>query len=181
MYRLTPYYFLTMIHLILGGARSGKSRFAEQQVIQSGKQRLYLATAQALDKEMQQRIIRHQADRDSHWQTVEEPLHLAQQLNTYNSPEYCILIDCLTLWLTNCLLAQSNDCWPQEKQLLLECFDTLQADLILVSNEVGQGIVPMDALSRRFVDEAGWLHQAIAEKADKVSFIAAGLPLTLKP
>lgn len=170
-----------MIHLILGGARSGKSRFAEQQAISSQKKRFYFATAQALDTEMEQRIKRHQNDRDKHWQTIEEPISLAEQLLANDHPNHCLVVDCLTLWLTNCLLAEHATCWQEQKQQLLAALDLLQGDVLFVSNEVGLGIIPMDSLSRRFVDEAGWLHQAIAEKADKVSFIAAGLPLTLKP
>lgn len=170
-----------MIHLILGGARSGKSRYAEQLAIQSQKKRFYLATAQALDDEMEQRIKRHQTDRDEHWHTIEEPINLAKQLLAHDSPEHCIVVDCLTLWLTNCLLADDATCWAEQKRLLLDNLTQLQSDVLFVSNETGLGIIPMDALSRRFVDEAGWLHQAIAEKADKVSFIAAGIPLTLKP
>lgn len=170
-----------MIHLILGGARSGKSRFAEQQAIASSKKRFYFATAQALDQEMTERIKRHQTDRDKHWHTIEEPINLAEQLLAHDNSKHCIVIDCLTLWLTNCLLADNPACWTQQKQHFLTALKQAESDILLVSNEVGLGIIPMDSLSRRFVDEAGWLHQSIAEIADQVSFIAAGLPLTLKP
>jgi len=169
-----------MIELVLGGARSGKSRYAEQQAIAGAKQRYYLATGQALDEEMQQRITRHQHDRDKQWITLEEPIHLARSLQQHDSSVHCVVIDCLTLWLTNCLLADDDACWPAQKQALLTLLPQLQADVILVGNEVGLGIVPYDALSRRFVDEAGWLHQAIATLANKVTFVAAGLPLRLK-
>lgn len=170
-----------MIHLILGGARSGKSRHAENLAIKSQKKRYYFATAQALDQEMEKRIQRHQNDRDQLWVTVEEPVQLAAQLQANDHPSHCFVIDCLTLWLTNCLLATDEQCWAQQKQELLNVLPNLQADVLLVGNEVGLGIIPMDALSRRFVDEAGWLHQDIAVIADKVSLIAAGLPLSLKP
>lgn len=168
-----------MIELVLGGARSGKSRYAEQKALNTAKQRYYLATAQALDGEMQQRIARHRQDRDEQWFTIEEPLDLAGALIKHDSKTHCLVVDCLTLWLTNCLLAP-QDCWPQQKQALLDVLPQLQADIILVSNETSLGIVPLDALSRRFVDEAGWLHQAIATLADNVTFVAAGLPLPLK-
>lgn len=168
-----------MIELILGGARSGKSRYAEQQAIKHTGHRFYFATAQALDEEMQQRITRHQKDRDTQWITIEEPIHLAVTLQAYDQAGACIVVDCLTLWLTNCLLDQPQT-WQTEKAALLACLANLQADIYLVSNEVGLGIIPLDALSRQFVDEAGWLHQRLATLCDKVTFVAAGLPLTLK-
>lgn len=168
-----------MIELVLGGARSGKSSYAEKQAIAGAKQRYYLATGQALDAEMQQRIARHQQDRDDQWITLEEPINIANTLKQHDSSEHCLVIDCLTLWLTNCLLADET-CWATQKSALLSTLPQLQADVILVGNEVGLGIVPYDALSRRFVDEAGWLHQAIASLANKVTFVAAGLPLSLK-
>lgn len=169
-----------MIELVLGGARSGKSRYAERVAKKTAKRLVYIATAQALDAEMQQRILRHQADRGEEWLNIEEPLQLAFMLKKYNSADNCIVVDCLTLWVTNCLLAPEEAVWLNEKIALLKALEESQAHIILVSNETGLGIVPLDPLSRRFVDETGWLHQAIAEIADKVSFIAAGLPLALK-
>lgn len=169
-----------MIELILDSARSGKSSYAEKQGALSNKQHFYIATAQALDDEMAKRIAHHQQHRDTHWQTIETPITLAATLKEYDQADRIILIDCLTLWLTNCLLANDPSCWQTEKQALLNTLPTLQADILLVSNETSLGIVPLDPLSRRFVDEAGWLHQAIAQVADKVTFVAAGLPLTLK-
>lgn len=175
----------THLHLILGGARSGKSRFAERraQVLEAEEQRsvVYIATAQALDEEMQQRIAHHQQTRPVHWHTVEESLALAaaieQAASTY--PQAVILVDCLTLWLTNALL-DSKERWKLERQALLAQVKQLQQPLILVSNEVGSGIVPLGELSREFVDESGRLHQALATLAQQVTLVVAGLPLVLK-
>lgn len=171
------------IYLILGGARSGKSSAAQRLAQRLAQQQpvLYVATAQALDDEMQKRITRHQAERPSHWLTLEEPLHLAATLKqaAQRHPEFPILVDCLTLWLTNALLA-SQSTWEREKKALLEVLPTLPQPLILVSNEVGSGIVPLGELSRAFVDEAGWLHQELAALAKEVQLVVAGLPLTLK-
>ncbi|ACJ27801.1 Cobalbumin biosynthesis enzyme [Shewanella piezotolerans WP3] len=176
-----------MIHLVLGGARSGKSRFAEQlvanwQLNTPKAEYIYVATAQALDKEMQARIAHHKAQRQSAalgWQTIESPLHLSATLNKYANVNSVILVDCLTLWLTNHLLDEASD-WRTVKADLLTSLESFPGQLILVSNEVGNGIVPMGELSRRFVDEAGWLHQDIAALADNVTLVTAGLPLSLK-
>ncbi len=177
------------IQLVLGGARSGKSRFAEQAAKESGLDVVYIATATIYDDEMQQRIDRHINDRPSHWLTVEEPLQLAQVLQQYSRVDNCILVDCLTLWLSNVLMAEQDQeqADPQGvksfeiyKKDLLEILASLPGQVILVSNEVGQGIVPMGELSRRFVDEAGWLHQDIARIAQTVTLVVAGLPLQLK-
>lgn len=169
-----------MIHLILGGARSGKSRFAETTALASGQSLTCIATAQALDAEMQARIQHHQRERDAAWVTVEEPLHLARALQQQASANRCIVVDCLTLWLTNLLLA-GDACFEQERAALLAALPTLPGDILLVSNEVGWGVVPADPLSRRFVDEAGRLHQALAASADRVTLVVAGLPQVLKP
>ena len=168
-----------MIELILGGARSGKSAFAQQRATASGLQVLYLATAQAGDAEMTERIARHRAARPGDWGLVEEPLALAAALRAHAAPNRCLLVDCLTLWLSN-LLAAGDDALAAETQALLTALPTLPGYLLLVSNEVGQGIVPANPLARRFRDEAGLLHQAVADRCDRVSFIIAGLPLTLK-
>ncbi|MFQ3172086.1 MAG: adenosylcobinamide kinase/adenosylcobinamide-phosphate guanylyltransferase [Oleispira sp.] len=182
------------VHLVLGGARSGKSRFAEQEAIESEKNVVYVATATVYDDEMQQRIDRHIDDRPDHWLTVEEPLLLAKVLRQYAREDTCLLVDCLTLWLTNVLmidqeLAKSTVQGARQldvrsladyKKELLETLTGLPGQVILVSNEVGQGIVPMGALSRRFVDEAGWLHQDIARMAHNVTLVVAGLPMVLK-
>lgn len=172
---------MPMKHLVLGGARSGKSTFAENAVLELCKQRklsqrFYIATATAGDDEMTSRIHQHQARRDELWQTIEEPIELANTL--LNCPaDSIILIDCLTLWLSNCLY---KECWDTQKTALLEALPKTSADVIFVSNEVGSGIVPMGELSRKFVDESGWLHQRLAEQCSDVSLIVAGLPLALK-
>lgn len=168
-----------MKQLILGGTRSGKSRFAEKQATDSGKQLVYIATAQALDEEMHARITHHQRSRDGNWITIEEPIALAAMLQREAADNRCILVDCLTLWLTNLLLA-SEEIFQREHTALLETLPELTGDIIFVSNEVGMGIVAADPLSRRFVDEAGRLHQALAKTSDKVTLIVAGLPLQLK-
>lgn len=168
-----------MIELILGGARSGKSRLAEETVLNSGKQCVYLATSQALDAEMTARIQMHKDRRDERWQLIEEPIDLAKTLQKHDTSDSCILVDCLTLWLTNCLLAEPCEL-ERQKQALLDVLPNLSGHIVFVSNEVGQGVVPMDKLSRRFVDESGWLHQDIASFADKVTFVTAGLPQVLK-
>ena len=226
---------MSNVRLIIGGARSGKSSLAEQYAKSSNLPVTYIATAQAFDAEMQQRIAQHQADRPEHWQLIESPLQLAKTIEVVLSnsqQDSCILVDCLTLWLSNSLLKPSDEIehgsecnlsnWQQEKQQLLNLLERLQqgkclqqenslqqpdniqsndgsqsqnsqsensqsqnyqprqVEIILVSNEVGHGIVPMGELSRQFVDQAGWLHQAIARIANNVEFVMAGLPLTLK-
>lgn len=183
------------VHLILGGARSGKSSFAEKQAKQDEAsvqaQVYYLATAQSLDGEMSARIKQHQQQRPSHWSLIESPVELAsaiKQLVLTHQSEHkapmTILVDCLTLWLTNCLCSVEKNCWQQQKQSLLKLLADFQqiheVNLLLVSNEVGHGIVPMGELSRDFVDQAGWLHQEIAAIATQVDFIMAGIPLSLK-
>jgi adenosylcobinamide kinase/adenosylcobinamide-phosphate guanylyltransferase len=168
-----------MKHFILGGARSGKSRFAETQAISTGKNLVYIATAQALDEEMRARISHHQSSRTGHWLTVEEPLKLAAVLQQHAAKDNCILVDCLTLWLTNILLA-GEDTLQQELSRFLDTVPTLEGDIVFVSNEVGMGLVAADPLSRRFVDEAGRLHQTLAGLCDAATMVVAGLPLALK-
>lgn len=168
-----------MKHLILGGTRSGKSNFAESTAVATDKKLVYIATAQALDEEMRVRIMHHQSSRIDQWITVEEPLTLASSLQQHSTENTCILVDCLTLWLTNILLA-SEEVFQREHAALLEILPQLAGDIIFVSNEVGMGIVAADPLSRRFVDEAGRLHQALAKICDKVTLVFAGLPLQLK-
>jgi adenosylcobinamide kinase/adenosylcobinamide-phosphate guanylyltransferase len=163
--------------LVLGGARSGKSRYAEGLVQALPPPWIYVATAQAYDDEMRERIAAHRTRRPAGWSTVEAPLGLVAAIR--EAPEGApVLVDCLTLWLTNVLLS--------ERDVASEIDDLMQAcrrapgPLILVSNEVGLGIVPDNALSRRFRDEAGLLHQRIAEIADRVVLTVAGLPLVVK-
>ncbi|MCD8522142.1 MAG: bifunctional adenosylcobinamide kinase/adenosylcobinamide-phosphate guanylyltransferase [Saccharospirillaceae bacterium] len=173
------------LELILGGARSGKSRYAEAQAAElagEAAEVVYIATAQALDGEMQQRIMHHREQRPAHWLTLEEPLQLAVALQRVRQehPAAVILVDCLTLWLTNCLLCDQSDDWERQKAALLDELQRLQQPLLLVSNEVGYGIVPMGELSRRFVDEAGRLHQDIARLAHDVTLVVAGIPMAVK-
>lgn len=169
-----------MIHLILGGARSGKSRLAESIAQQSNFNVIYIATAQALDVEMQNRIFHHQQHRPSHWNTIEEPLYLALQLKQLDQPNQFILVDCLTLWMSNLLLHENADLQTQQCIQLLEILPTLQSHVILVSNETGLGVIPIGEISRKFVDESGRLHQQLGQLADKVTFCVAGFPIILK-
>jgi len=169
-----------MLQLILGGARSGKSRLAEQTAISTQLPVTYVATAQALDPEMQSRIAHHQNQRPAHWSLIEEPLSLAKALQKIDQPNQIILVDCLTLWLTNLLLLEDQSVQQFECEQLLKVLPTLESEIILVSNETGLGVVPLGEISRRFVDEAGRLHQALGQIADKVVFCVAGFPMILK-
>lgn len=169
-----------MLELILGGARSGKSRFAERLAAESGLAVTYIATSQALDGEMTSRIAHHRERRPAHWALVEEPLQLARVLREQAAVNRCLLVDCLTLWLTNLLMLDDAMRLAEERDALLECLDGLPGRILLVSNETGLGVVPLGELARRYVDEAGWLHQAVAERAQRVTFMVAGLPMTLK-
>lgn len=169
-----------MHELILGGARSGKSRLAERLAIESALAVTYIATSQALDGEMSARIRHHQDRRPAHWGLVEEPLALARVLREQARADKCLLVDCLTLWLTNLLMLDNPARLSAERDALLDCLSGLPGRILLVSNETGLGVVPMGELSRRFVDEAGWLHQALAERCQRVVFCVAGLPMVLK-
>jgi adenosylcobinamide kinase/adenosylcobinamide-phosphate guanylyltransferase len=173
-----------LIEFILGGARSGKSQCAERraQVSRetSGKACRYIATAQAGDAEMAARIRLHREQRRGFELTIEEPLALASVLAEHMHESRCLLVDCLTLWLTNLMLADDPATFARERAQLFEVLAQARGHIIFVSNEVGQGIVPMDALSRRFVDESGRLHQELARIADNVVFMTAGLPQLLK-
>ncbi|MCG9482286.1 bifunctional adenosylcobinamide kinase/adenosylcobinamide-phosphate guanylyltransferase [Acinetobacter pittii] len=169
-----------MLQLILGGARSGKSRLAEQTAISMQLAVTYVATAQALDPEMQNRIVHHQNQRPAHWSLIEEPLFLAKTLQRIDRPNQIILVDCLTLWLTNLLMLEDQSVQQFECEQLLKVLPTLQSEIILVSNETGLGVVPLGEISRHFVDEAGRLHQALGQIADKVVFCVAGFPMILK-
>lgn len=169
-----------MLELILGGARSGKSRLAERLALESGLPVTYIATSQPLDGEMTERIAHHRARRPVDWALVEEPLALARVLRENARKGHFILVDCLTLWLTNLLMQDDAARLIEERDALLDCLATLPGRVLLVSNETGLGIVPLGELSRRYVDEAGWLHQALAERCQRVSFVVAGLPMVLK-
>ena len=165
--------------LILGGARSGKSRHAEQLAMQSGLAVSYIATAIAGDDEMRARIARHRDDRPASWRTIEEPQALARVLREQSAVDRCVLVDCLTLWLAH-LLGEDEAIYVQEREALLQTLPELPGPIILVSNETGLGVVPLGELTRRFVDEAGRLHQQLAARCERVIFCVAGLPMNLK-
>ena len=176
--------------LILGGARSGKSREAERRAAGSGLAVTVIATAEALDDEMAARIRRHQADRPAGWRTVEAPLALADALRREAAPDRCLVVDCLTLWVTNLLIdaghlppgadADELPRFRRERERLLATLPALPGRILLVANEVGLGLVPETQLGRLFRDEAGRLNQAVATLCKRVVFVAAGLPLVLK-
>ena len=168
------------VGLVLGGARSGKSRFAEQEVVGAGRGKLYIATSEIWDDEMARRVDLHRQQRGKDWQLVEEPLALCEALKAYATSENSVLVDCLTLWLTNLMMAE-RDIAAASKELG-STLVTLPRDahVVLVSNEVGQGIVPMEKMSRDFRDHAGRLHQDIATAVDDVWFVTAGLAQKLK-
>lgn len=181
-----------MAELILGGARSGKSALAERRARESALRVVYLATAESRDAEMARRIEHHRARRPADWGLVEAPLYLADALRQQAAADACLLVDCLTLWLSNLLFAghaaaqaesgQAVDCalLAGETQAMLDLLPNLPGRLILVSNEVGCGIVPIDPVARLFADEQGRLNQRIAAVAQRVTLVAAGLPLELK-
>jgi len=168
------------VELVIGGARSGKSRYAENTAIGSGKPVIYIATSEVRDNEMAARVATHKAQRPSHWLVIEEPLKLAQVLKENSREDNCILVDCLTLWLSNCLFTESDNIWADYKKALLDVLVELPGQVILVTNEVGCGIIPMGEMTRQYVDQAGLLHQDIAAQVNKVTLVTAGLPLSLK-
>ena len=165
--------------LILGGARSGKSRYALDQALACSGPVTWLATAEARDEEMRERILHHRAERPAHWNTTEAPLQLAGALATTRNQ--FVVVDCLTLWLSNWLCREDAAGWAAERQAFLqEIAAARRAPLLLVSNEVGFGIVPENALARQFRDEAGRLHQDIARIASAVTLVIAGISLFVK-
>ena len=170
--------------LILGGARSGKSALAEQRARTSGLEVSTIATAEAGDAEMAARIAMHRARRPDRWRLVEEPVALAAVLRQEATAKRCVIVDCLTLWLSNLLGADSapveSPLFVRERAALLDALPALPGHIILISNEVGMGIVPLGPLSRRFCDEAGRLHQDLARVCDRVILTVAGLPSMLK-
>ncbi len=173
-----------MAELILGGVRSGKSRYAERCAIGSGKNIIYIATGVAGDAEMAERIERHRQERPATWEIVEEPIELADTLQKYAAPERCILADCLTLWLSNVLFDKEGRLqealFQRERELLLKILPELPGRIVMVSNEVGMGIVPTNRRARRFVDEAGWLHQDLVKICTRVVWVIAGIPQVVK-
>lgn len=169
---------MTSSTFILGGARSGKSRFAEQLVIDTGLERHYVATGRAWDEEMRARIDQHKADRGELWTTHEEPLDLVGRLDAIDGEGRAVLVDCLTLWVTNLMMDERD--MAAEFAALAAYLPNARARLVIVSNEVGLGIVPENRMARAFRDHAGRLHQMIAAVGADVYFIAAGLPLKMK-
>ncbi|MBW9089927.1 bifunctional adenosylcobinamide kinase/adenosylcobinamide-phosphate guanylyltransferase [Rhizobium wenxiniae] len=164
--------------LVLGGARSGKSAFSERLAQATGLERHYIATGRAYDDEMRERIVRHQDDRGPSWVTHEEPVELIRTLREIDRPGRVVLVDCLTLWVTNLMMAGEDI--PARSADLAAQLLSLEAKIIFVSNEVGLGIVPENRMAREFRDHAGRLHQQMAAAADEVFFVAAGLPLRMK-
>lgn len=181
-----------MAELILGGARSGKSALAESRALESGMRVTYVATARAEDAEMARRVAHHRARRPAHWAGVEAPFGLAATLRAHAATDACLVVDCLTLWLSNLFFAgraaaqaeanEALDCrlLAGETDALVEALPRLPGRVVLVSNEVGWGIVPMQPLSRAFADEQGRLNQRVAAACTRVTLVAAGLPLELK-
>lgn len=164
--------------LVLGGAASGKSAYAEDLVLRIPGRPVYIATAQAFDGEMTDKIAVHRARRCAVWTNVEEPLDLAGAIARADAPDAVLLVDCLTMWLNN-LMADARDVVAETAQLV-DTLGDLQGQIVLVANEVGLGIVPENALARAFRNLHGTLNQAVAGTADRVVFVAAGLPLALK-
>ena len=172
------------IHLILGGARSGKSAYAEKIAEESALPVTYIATAQVYDAEFGTRIQHHKDRRPADWALIEEPHYLAQTLSRLAAPNQCLIVDCLTLWLAQWLCPDckppQDSSWEQEREAFLTLLPELPGTVILVSNEVGMGIVPLGEINRQFQDAQGRLNQAVAAACNQVTFVAAGLPLKLK-
>jgi adenosylcobinamide kinase/adenosylcobinamide-phosphate guanylyltransferase len=166
--------------LVLGGVRSGKSRFAEGLALAGGHQVSYLATARPWDAEMERRIAEHQRRRPPHWRLVEEPLALAETLLAEAATGRCVLVECLTLWLTNLLMEEDAGRTEREIEGLIGALELAPGRVILVGNESNMGVTPLGELSRRYCDLAGSLHQQLAARCDQVVLMVAGLPLTLK-
>ncbi|WP_188381100.1 bifunctional adenosylcobinamide kinase/adenosylcobinamide-phosphate guanylyltransferase [Oxalicibacterium faecigallinarum] len=177
--------------MVIGGTRSGKSTYAESLAKASGKQLIYVATSEAGDDEMMHRIVHHRARRDAAWVTLEEPIALAAIIEQHSTPDSVLLIDCLTVWLSNLLFSEAM-AFPEigiieppaifhtQSNAFFQALASARGDIVLVTNEVGQGVVPTGAISRWFVDESGRMNQAVAALCDRVVLVTAGLPLTLK-
>ncbi|WP_067217034.1 bifunctional adenosylcobinamide kinase/adenosylcobinamide-phosphate guanylyltransferase [Marinomonas gallaica] len=171
-----------MKHLVLGGVRSGKSQFAERWIAEQRSQIVYVATSQVWDDGMAQRVAQHRDYRPQHWLTVEEPIQLAATLENIakRQPDAAVIVECCSLWLTNLLCAEDEMQLTKEREKFLETLARYPLPIILVSAEVGLGIMPMNALARRYGDEIGVLNQKLAKLCDNVTLVTAGLPMTLK-
>ena len=169
-----------MRELILGGARSGKSSLAQQRAIATGLPVTCIVTATADDTEMAERIAHHQATRPPEWRVVEEPIELTAALTEHAAADRCLLVDCLTLWLSNILSDGIDTTFVLQRQALLDTLPKLPGEIILVGNEISMGVVPLGKLTRRFVDENGRLHQELASRCEQVTLCVTGLPMTIK-
>ncbi|REG79520.1 bifunctional adenosylcobinamide kinase/adenosylcobinamide-phosphate guanylyltransferase [Marinomonas pollencensis] len=169
-----------MKHLVLGGVRSGKSAFAEKQVLATGLAVHYIATSQVWDEEMASRVAKHQQGRPAEWQLIEEPLALADTLARLNDKENVLIIECVSLWISNLLCLEDEARLVAETNAFLKAVDAFQGSLVIVSSEVGLGIMPINKLARRFGDEIGTMNQKLANLTERVTFVAAGLPMPLK-
>jgi adenosylcobinamide kinase / adenosylcobinamide-phosphate guanylyltransferase len=168
------------IILITGGARSGKSRYAEQRALEIGARPLYVATAEAKDEEMVDRIAAHQKRRGARWHTIEEPLALVEALMAQRGNTDCALVDCLTLWISNLLIRHGDKAASEKVEALIETLPQLNLHLVFVTNEVGWGVVPDNPLARKFRDLAGWTNQQMAQAATEVILMVAGMPMIAK-
>lgn len=169
-----------MKHLVLGGVRSGKSAFTENWIGQTNKPVHYIATSQVWDEEMALRVKKHQARRPKFWQLIEEPIELGSTLDHLNASGNAVIIECLSLWLTNLICLEDEVRMAAEKAAFERAVADFKGDLAIVSSEVGLGIMPMNAMARRFGDEIGEMNQKVANLTDWVTFVAAGLPMQLK-
>jgi adenosylcobinamide kinase/adenosylcobinamide-phosphate guanylyltransferase len=166
--------------VVTGGARSGKSRYAESRAMEMGRRLLYVATAEPKDSEMARRIAEHQKSRGKWWKTVEEPIDITRSLTRYGRNRDCVLIECVTLWLSNVLLQKGEARVAPELDAVLQLISKCEFPLIFVTNEVGSGIVPDTPMARRFAELAGQTNQRIAAAADEVVLMVAGIPVTIK-
>lgn len=166
--------------LILGGVRSGKSRYAQQVARQRGAAVTVIVTATAGDEEMAARIAAHRARRPPEWRVLEAPVELGQAIEKSSTPGALVVVDCLTLWLSNVLALEDTEALEREREALKRALAAAPGTILLVSNEVGLGVVPMSQLARRFIDEAGVLHQELARQCDQVVWMVAGIPTVVK-
>lgn len=171
---------ISSTYLILGGARSGKSHYAEKLAQDSGREVTYIATAKIGDEEIQERVNHHQKDRPTEWKTIEEPIALAKILKDNAQNDRVLLVDCLTMWIINLLSHDDQTLLHQEVEALIDCVSELPGQIIFVSNEIGMGIIPMGELTRQYVDEAGRLHQKLAQQVNHVILMVAGIPSIIK-